>query len=443
MMKLRLVIFASLLALLTACGGTVDDGGDDNGGDTLGVTLAASSTSLTEAGPVTLTATVTGEATSVEFFAAGVSISEDDGSDGSYTADVTVSATTTYTATVTGADDVTADSNSVTVTIGSDPVDPEEPIEGEPGGEIPADAVQAADAAAINAAPEGATIVVTGDITCNKLAKDGGDPCIRLKTGQRLVGSLDGQPPATPVVKIIVDIPPGTVFNKDDTAKATAIMAADGSTIEGLSIEGVDVFHGVASPDAIGAGAALTGSVTLKNVSIVGESFKDPIKVKTTGALNLDGLSIANANKRMFLSSQGSLNIKNSVISFNAPATITASPLVIADDAVTPVADIVIDGLSLTSNVAGPTAHALAFDKFTGGNTNITVNNSKFSVPAGTKTPAINISVNAAAPAGGTFTLLPGAGNQSNTDADFDVEVQEDATRIIDQGFQRELEPLL
>jgi Bacterial Ig domain len=173
----------------------------------------------------------------------------------------------------------------------------------------------------INNAPAATTILWAGEITCTD-DKDT-DPleahCILLKANQKLLGTgeVAGVTVTNPNAKLLINLADGS-----PTGAITGIKLANGVTLEGLEISGEAAeFYTAISGRAIN----LSGTITIKNVKIVGPTLNAPFAIRfedgdTFGAyyiLNVDGLTVTNATHPMGLSAFSSLEFKNSTISMN------------------------------------------------------------------------------------------------------------------------------
>jgi hypothetical protein len=185
---------------------------------------------------------------------------------------------------------------------------------------LPAGTIIASTLDDINNAPEAATILWSGEVTCtsDQDADALAAHCVLLKANQKLLGAgeVAGVTFNNPSAKLLINLP-------DTNADAiTGIKLASGVTIEGLEIsgEGTELFT------ALRAKAIdLSGVITIKDVSIVGPTLNSPFAIRfedgdTFGAyytLNVDGLTVTNATQPIGLSAFSSLEFKNSKIGMN------------------------------------------------------------------------------------------------------------------------------
>jgi hypothetical protein len=334
-------LFIACALFLAAC----SELGIVGGVETVDVTLTADTTEVpAEGGSVTLTATIEGEgATSVEFaeIDQATVLAVDDTVEDGYTAVVEIIPPTSYIAVAkNAAGETVGTSNEVAVTaIGSEPEptepeptepEPTEPEPTEPGGPIPDDAVLATSVEEINAAPTGATIVLTQDITCTV------DPCITLKEGQSLLGGLDGQLLTTPGVTITTSLP-------TDGLQSTVVVMANDTTLEGIAFDGQDIYQ------AINASATLTGAVTVRNVAITAPTANNPIDIRSAGAVTLENLAFT-TTRAVFIEGFSSATLRGLQLTINRPAAATGAALTIVSGQDSTV---LLEGLELTTNLGG------------------------------------------------------------------------------------------
>lgn len=342
-MKWRLSFLLATCALfLAAC----SELGIVGGVETVTVTLTADTTEVpAEGSSVTLTASIEGEgATSVEFaeIDQATTVAVDDIPDDGFTAVVEVAPPKSYIAVAKNAEGETiGTSEVVAVTVtptdpGPDPNPPTqpptpEPPAPEPGGPIPPDAVLATSPEQVNAAPAGATIVLTQDITCAV------DPCITLKDNQKLLGGKDGQLLTTPGVKITTSIP------ADAVTKSTVVRLANNTSIEGIDFDGDDIYQ------AINASAEVTGTVTVRNVAISTPTANNPIDMKSTGAVTLENLAFT-TTRAVFIEGFSSVTLSGLQLTINRAATSTGAALTVVSGQQSTVT---LEGLELTTNLGG------------------------------------------------------------------------------------------
>jgi hypothetical protein len=340
-MKQWSFLFVVCAMLLAACADT----GAVGGVETVSVTLTADTTEVpAEGGSVTLTASIEGEGTtSVEFaeIDQATALAVDDTPEDGFGAVVDVVPPTSYIAVAKNAEGATiGTSNAVAVTaIGTEPepeptdpepTDPAPTDPSEPGGPIPDDAVLATTPEEINAAPAGATIVLTQGITC------AADPCITLKDGQSLLGGSDGQLLTTPGVSVTSSLP--TVG-----AQSTVVVMANDTAVEGIEFNGEDIYQ------AINASATVTGAVTVRNVSITTPTANDPVSINSTGAVTLENLAFT-STRPVFIEGFSSATLTGLQLTINRAATATGAALTVVSGQDSTV---VLEGLELTTNLGG------------------------------------------------------------------------------------------
>jgi hypothetical protein len=346
-MRQRWIFLFTLCTLfLAACSelGTV------GGVETVDVTLTADVAEVpAEGGSVTLSATIDGEgATLVEFaeIDQATALAVDDLPDDGFTAVVNVVPPTSYIAVAKNAEgEIIGTSNEVavaaTTTPGPNPEPtppgptppgptPPAPEPSEPGGPIPTDAVLATTPEEINAAPAGATIVLTQNITCAV------DPCITLKDGQRLLGGKDGQLLTTPGVKITTSLP-------TEGVQSTVVVMANDTAVEGLEFDGEDIYQ------AMNASATVTGAVTVRNVSVTTPTANNPIDMRSTGALTLENLAFT-TTRAVFIEGFSSATLSGLQLTINRAAATTGAALTIVSGQAS---TLTLAGLELTTNLGG------------------------------------------------------------------------------------------
>jgi hypothetical protein len=357
------LLFTALTVFFTACSST----GVVEGVETVTVTLTAEPAQVDAAGgEVTFVATLEGEeAVAVDFAEkdAATALATDSTPEDGYSTVTSVTPPKTYLALAKNAEGATiGTSNEVTVTaIGTEPApNPTPPTPGPtppgptdpgptdpgptpvPGGPIPADAVLAASIQEVNAAPAGATIVLTQNLSCTEVLN--ADPCIVLKENQKLLGGKDGLLLTTPGVKITTSIAAGIPGNSTDTAKVTVVRMANGTSVEGIDFDGDDIYQ------AINAPVEVTGAVTVRNVSISTPTANNPIEMKSVGAVTLENLSFT-TTRSMLLEGFSSATIKGLKLTMARAATSTGAALTLVSSQAT--STVVLEALDLTTNLGG------------------------------------------------------------------------------------------
>jgi hypothetical protein len=339
------LLFIAGVMFLAAC----SDTGTVGGVETVTVTLAADVAEVAAiGGSVTLTATIKGEGvTSVEFaeIDQATALAIDDVADDGYTAILEVTPPKTYLAVAKNAEGA-AIGTSDTVTVAATGTTPEPPVPGPtpptppgptpptppaPGGPIPADAVLATTPDEVNAAPAGATIVLTQDLTCAV------DPCITLKENQKLLGGKDGQLLTTPGIKITTSIPTDTL------TKSTVVRLANGTSVEGIDFAGDDIYQAINAPTEV------TGTVTVRNVAISTPTANNPIDMKSTGALTLENLTFT-TTRSVLLEGFSSATLRGLQLTINRPPTSVGAAFTIISGQESTV---ILEGLKLTTSPGG------------------------------------------------------------------------------------------
>jgi hypothetical protein len=416
MTQLRWVFSLTALTLFfTAC----STPGDVGGVETVTVTLTADPAQVApEGGEVTLTATVDGEAAAVDFVEvdAATTLFTDDTPDDGFSAVVTVTPPRTYVALAKNAEGATIGTSSevIVTAIGTSPeptpplpepgpVPPTpEPTPPDPGGPIPDDAIQVTSAQEVNAAPAGATIVITQDIICADAAID---PCITLKDDQRLLGAADGQLLTTPGVNITTSIP------TNETSKIVAVRMANGTVIEGINFDGEDMYQAISAP------AEITEDVTIRNVSVSTPTFNNVIDMKSTGALTLENLTFTSA-RAVILEGFSSATLTGLDLTINRPPEALGSAFTIVSGQ--PTSTLLVDALNLTTNLGGSGRDAvlvqsgvLATDAVT---MNTTISNSSVTFAEGADLAnSIAFNFNVVGTSGMTIDEAASIGNTTNS----------------------------
>ncbi len=372
------------------------------GGAQTGVTVALSAnpSTLTVAGPVVLTAAITGpdaaKVKSVVFTTkTGTAVSTDTTPADGFKANIaSVAATTDYVATAKDGN-TTLGTGETKVTFGSS------------GTAIPTGATIADTLAKILAAPAtgpGATIAVTADIVCT------GDPCIKLLPGQKLLGATATNLLTTPTRKITTN-----------GAGARVVEMANDTEVAGFDFDGTGIYNAVDAP------AAVTGSVTVRNVKISQPTINNAVNLKSLGALTINGLEFT-TTRQVFIQDFSGATITGLKVTINRDAAATGAALNIQTDAAS--STLVVDGLNLTTNLgSGGTAAGNKIgvlfqnsaDTTTGGNMTVTVKNSAvtFAPPgAGVDLPnAVAFSFNKVG--AGTYTVVAADSTGNSTNSTF------------------------
>jgi hypothetical protein len=413
MMKLRWLSLMALVLFLAACGDPVEPP------PAAAITLVATPATLTNAGgQVKLDVTVdSGTVTAVEFFENNVSINKD--ATAPFTFTKTVPANTgaakdfIYRAVGTTDTGTVASENKTVKQAAGGTTPPPPPPPGGPGSGA---TVTATSVQAINGAPENANIVVQNNIVCSAPNQDtptpqapDGDPCITLKTGQKLSA-------ATPGLKITSDIPVG-FGNSDDSAKITVVKMANNTAVEGFSFDGADIYTAIEAP------AAVTGPVFVTNVTVVSATSNAPVRMVSAGELTINGLTLT-TNRSLFIQDFTKATLTNLNLTFERIPAATGAALSINTDAAT--SEAIIDGLNVTTNLGGVGKDGVfiqnSADTTVGGNMTVTVKNSTVTFGA-TADLATSIAFNFNKVGAGTYTILGAAstGNVSNSTSQFEA----------------------
>jgi hypothetical protein len=205
------------------------------------------------------------------------------------------------------------------------------------------------------------TLMVAGTIICDA------DPCVRLKTGQTLMGD-----PETPAVL--------TADRTGDGNLTTVIELAPDSSVVGLEINGPDIYTAINAVDA-----QLTGNVFVQNVTITGPTANAPMAVRDTGVngtynLTLDGLTITNITRPIGISNFAQLEIINSTFDLN----ITENPrgLIFQTSGV---GTVLLDGVQISSAVASEAFTPVTFTNVGAeGTLGVTLSNTSVTFPGAT-----------------------------------------------------------
>lgn len=233
----------------------------------------------------------------------------------------------------------------------------------------------------INNAPAAATILWAGEITCIEDEDDDLNEahCVLLKANQKLLGTgvVAGVTVTNPSAKLIINLTDGSI-----TGAITGIKLANGVTIEGLEISGeaAEFYTGIS-----GKAVNLSGTITLKNVSIVGPTLNAPFTVRFDGdggdafgsyyTLNVDGLSVTNATNPIGINAFSSLEFKNSTIGMNIDYAPSVREFGISFHAYGD-ATAVVDNLDVSSSTGDANFSPVKFAQSSGGGVyNFTLSN--------------------------------------------------------------------
>jgi hypothetical protein len=236
----------------------------------------------------------------------------------------------------------------------------------------------------INNAPAAATILWAGEITCteDKDADLSEAHCILLKANQKLLGTgeVAGVTVTNPNAKLLINLADGS-----PTGAITGIKLANGVTIEGIEISGeaAEFYTGIN-----GRAVNLSGTITIKNVKIVGPTLNAPFTVRfsegSTGVpgdafgsyytLNVDGLNITNATNPIGINAFSALEFKNSSISMNVELVKQFG----LDFHAYGDATAIVDNVDVTSATGGSDFAPMKFSQNSGGGVyNFTASNNK------------------------------------------------------------------
>ncbi len=143
------------------------------------------------------------------------------------------------------------------------------------------------------------TIMVAGTITCDA------DPCVRLKSGQTLMGE-GGDAPAV----LMAD-------RTGDGNLTTVIELAPDVSVVGLEITGPDIYTAINGVDS-----ALSGTVLIRNVAITSPTINAPLTVRDsagtgTYTLLIDELTVAEATRPIAIANFARLEVTNSTFNLN------------------------------------------------------------------------------------------------------------------------------
>jgi hypothetical protein len=211
------------------------------------------------------------------------------------------------------------------------------------------------------------TMIVSGTITCNADQ----DPssaanCVVLKPNQKLIGAgvIEGVTLAG-TAKIDATFP-GEEGLDSNANNLTVVELAPDSTVEGIEISGRDIYTAIN-----GVATTLSGTLTIKNVKIVGPTSNAPFAIRflegsTTGeyySLNIDGLTVTDATKRMGVAAFKDLTFKNSSIAMNIPGEVAGFVIQAEGNATA-----VVEGIKITSAIASETFAPLKFGQASGSN---------------------------------------------------------------------------
>jgi Bacterial Ig domain len=208
------------------------------------------------------------------------------------------------------------------------------------------------------------TIIVKGTIGCNI------DNCIRFKAGQTLTGSatVAGVVVTNPGAKIDVTVA-GDEPTDPTQNNITAIVLAANAKVEGIEISGRDIYTAIN-----GRAIDLSGTLTIKNVKIVGPTSNAPFAIRFEDgdafgayyALNVDGLTVTNATYPMGLSAFSSLEFKNSSVAMNIAYAPSVREFGISFHAYGD-ATVVVDKLKVTSSTGSADFSPVKFAQSSGG----------------------------------------------------------------------------